>query len=163
MDAKQYAEAFARKDPAFIGRPPPAELIRDLYEQELMVPEMIGMKDKWQPGEKAHFEYHCYEGHDSADAELWYHSHQVVTVLRPEVVSPHPTFLIRRETGETDSYIVCFEDGLEYAVREDELRTSPAYFYRPAPPPRPAPDVQPDPAQDLPVDQDVEEEDTPAP
>ena len=38
-------------------------------------------RELWTPNDIAHFEYHCNRAHDSADADLWYRSHQPVTVL----------------------------------------------------------------------------------
>ncbi|GAH10911.1 unnamed protein product [marine sediment metagenome] len=72
------------------------------------------------------FEYHCYEGEDSSDAELWHHTHQQVTILKQlEDVEP---------IGDGEPiklYRVKFNDGFEYDVFEDELMDSPREFYRP--------------------------------
>ena len=65
------------------------------------------------------FEYHCYEGEDSCDAELWHHTHQRVEVLS------------RFVDIECLTYRVRFADGFEYDVFADELVNSPDKFYRP--------------------------------
>ena len=67
------------------------------------------------------FEYHCYEGEDSSDAELWHHTHQQVEVLGK----------LDTDCGEPKQYQVKFSDGLEYDVFEDELVTDPSQFSRP--------------------------------
>jgi hypothetical protein len=69
------------------------------------------------------FEYHCYEGEDSSDAELWHHTHQQVIVLN-------------RESNIDEVYVgkiyrVRFPDGFEYDVCDDELLKSPSEYYRP--------------------------------
>lgn len=66
------------------------------------------------------FEYHCYEGEDSGDAELWHHTHQQVIVLNREESDP----------GEPLLYRVKFSDGFEYTVFDDELVKSPTEFMR---------------------------------
>ena len=63
------------------------------------------------------FEYHCYEGEDSSDAELWHHTHQPVTVLA--------------KVEGIRMYRVRFSDGLEYDVFDDELVASSAEYERP--------------------------------
>lgn len=67
------------------------------------------------------FEYHCYEGEDSADAKLWHHTHQEVEVVQ------------KLSENETDScmYQVRFPDGFESPIYDDELLESPAQFERP--------------------------------
>lgn len=65
------------------------------------------------------FEYHCYEGEDSNDAELWHHTHQSVTVLN-----------VIEEADEL-MYHVRFDDGFEADVFDDELVDSPEKYYRP--------------------------------
>ena len=100
-------------------------------------PAMWGVREYWEPGSTAWFEYHCYEGHDSADAALWYHSHQQVTVLGPaDADSWHAdlTYVERQEDGMPRCYTVQFPDGFEYTAVEDELLTLPQYFWRPDPP-----------------------------
>lgn len=70
---------------------------------------------------RRYFEYHCYEGEDSADAELWHHTHQYVHVLCQ---------LADRDV-DVQMYKVAFEDGLEYDVFGDELLAGPDEGYRP--------------------------------
>ena len=95
--------------------------------------------ESWRPGDKAHFEYHCYESPDSADAPIWYRSHQCVTVLAEEDSDGGwGTFEERRDAGTPKCYRVRFKDGLEWSVFEDELLTSPDGFVRPDPPGAPA-------------------------
>jgi len=71
------------------------------------------------------FEYHCYEGEDSCDAELWHHTHQQVIILH----------LLAQSKGDIVNhgkmYSVRFDDGFEYDVFEEELVASPKDFYRP--------------------------------
>lgn len=72
---------------------------------------------------RRYFEYHCYEGEDSNDAELWHHTHQQVTVLNKK------TDVDEGKVGRM--YRVRFTDGLEYDVCDDELVKSPSDYYRP--------------------------------
>jgi hypothetical protein len=97
-------------------------------------------KEAWQPGDVAHFEYHCNESADSAHAEWWYRSHQQVTVLGEADHDgwPGSTFIERSNAGQPKVYDIRWSDGFEGAVFEDELLTSPAGFERPAPPAPPA-------------------------
>lgn len=69
------------------------------------------------------FEYHCYEGEDSSDAELWHHTHQLVTILK------RVTNIDETDVGKM--YRVRFDDGFEYDVCDDELVKSPEEYYRP--------------------------------
>ena len=69
------------------------------------------------------FEYHCYEGEDSSDAELWHHTHQPVTVLAKVGAGV--------EFGGIRMYRVRFSDGFEYDVFDDELVASSAEYERP--------------------------------
>ena len=69
------------------------------------------------------FEYHCYEGEDSADAELWHHTHQQVKILHKE---PN---IDEFETGRI--YQVRFQDGFESVVFNDELMGNLSEYYRP--------------------------------
>lgn len=66
------------------------------------------------------FEYHCYEGEDSGDAELWHHTHQQVIILNRE----------KSDLGEPRLYRAKFHDGFEYTVFNDELVKSPDEFLR---------------------------------
>ncbi len=71
--------------------------------------------------ERRYFEYHCYEGEDSSDAEAWHHTHQQVEVLHK----------LKDNDPELTLYRVRFADGLEYDAFDDELVKSPADYYRP--------------------------------
>jgi hypothetical protein len=71
------------------------------------------------------FEYHCYEGEDSCDAELWHHTHQQVKIIKR---------LLPDEVDEADvgrMYRVRFTDGFEYDIFDDELIKDPSRFQRP--------------------------------
>ncbi len=81
------------------------------------------MSDMRLANGRRYFEYHCYEGEDSADAILWHHTHQQV-----EVVSKYAD-MDEYETGRL--YKVRFTDGLEYDVWNDELMRSQQDYYRP--------------------------------
>lgn len=92
-------------------------------------------KESWQAGERAWFEYHCNEAHDSDHAEWWYRSHQQVTVVGDADHDGHwGTMLERADGGTPKLYNVRWDDGFEGAVFEDELLTDPAAFERPEPP-----------------------------
>ena len=96
--------------------------------------------EAWQPGDTAWFEYHCNESPDSADAEVWYRSHQQITVLGEADHDgwPGSTFIERSEAGQPKVYRVRWADGFEYSVFEDELVNDRAAFERPDPPERSA-------------------------
>lgn len=85
------------------------------------------------------FEYHCYEGHDSADAEVWYHSHQKCVVIGFADCDPaaFTTSEERNDAGHSLLYRARFEDGLVWDVFEDELLDSQSEFRREAPPKKP--------------------------
>jgi hypothetical protein len=85
-------------------------------------------------GKKFWFEYHCYEGHDSCDAEIWYRSHQKVKVLSISELGVGDTKYERLMEGQPRVYKVRFKDGLEWDVFEDELMESRTEFSRPEPP-----------------------------
>ena len=87
-------------------------------------------------GARYWFEYHCWESHDSGDADVWYHSHQQCTVLSFADCNPpaFTGFVERGEAGASLLYRVRFDDGLEWDVFEDELMTSRDHFERPDPP-----------------------------
>lgn len=87
-------------------------------------------------GDVVWFEYHCWENENSADAELWKHSHRMVTILG---VAPNdgmgiPTLQERIECGQLIGYTVRFADGYQHTAMEDELLDSTTQFERPAPP-----------------------------
>jgi len=85
-------------------------------------------------GGKYLFEYHCYEGHDSSDAQLWYHSHQPVIVLSMEEKGEGIDETERAYNGAPAVYKVKFEDDFVGVVLEDELVNSAKDFFRPDPP-----------------------------
>lgn len=92
-----------------------------------------GMKDRWEPGEPAQFQYSMGGSHDSGFAELWYRSQQPVTVLR--MVKDCDGYGLRNLTMAHRSdacmplgYIVRFADGYEGHATEDELLVSTAHF-----------------------------------
>lgn len=95
-----------------------------------------GLKERWAAGETAHFEYHCWRSHDSADAELWYHDHQEVVVLGVAdrdgdgmaAIDAGLSIDARIDAGTQVVYRVRFADGHEHDVFEDELFTSPTFF-----------------------------------
>lgn len=96
-----------------------------------------GAREQWAPGDVAHFEYRCTESHDSADAHLWYRSHQVVTVVCEDPESDAwegSTYDERSEAGTPKVYNVRFSDGFVGTVWEDELLVRSEFFYRPDPP-----------------------------
>jgi len=94
-----------------------------------------GWKDEWKPGETANYEYHCYEGHDSSDAHLWYRSHQPVTVVSIEESDESgDTMEERTDSGQVRVYRIRFADGFEATAWEDELLTDPQHWSRPDPP-----------------------------
>lgn len=80
------------------------------------------------------FEYHCWESSQSSDAELWYRSHQRVTVLRIVEPGVGRTFMERCEAGNPRVFRIRFEDGFEGDAFEDELVRSRKEFCRPSPP-----------------------------
>lgn len=87
-------------------------------------------------GARRLFEYHCLESDESCDAQLWYRSHQPVTVVRMipgDAVLEWPK-LKRLEEGQLVTYRVKFDDGQEFDVFEDEVLGSSAEFTRPSPP-----------------------------
>ena len=88
----------------------------------------------FKPGDSCWFEYHCYEGHDSCDAKMWYHSHQKVEVLRLVHKGEGETPKKRGYNGDPAVYKVRFSDGFEYDAFEDELTRSQKAFFRPDPP-----------------------------
>lgn len=94
-------------------------------------------KERWNPGETAHYEYHCLESPESSDAHLWYRSHQPVTVLHRNEGEPEAEHMTKEERGEEGipwTYRVRFRDGHEGDAWEDELMTHPRHWYRPDPP-----------------------------
>jgi GNAT superfamily N-acetyltransferase len=87
-----------------------------------------GNKNQWHSGEAAFFEYHCNRAHDSGDAEVWYRSHQPVTILKTVHVGVGRTFSSRGNNGEPKIYKVKWNDGFEHDVFEDELFSDSSYW-----------------------------------
>lgn len=87
------------------------------------------LKNAWRRGETAYYEYHCLQSHDSADAQLWYRSHQAVTVIA--IVEPGygRTATARLNNGEPRIYQIRFADGHIGDAFEDELLTDPRHFH----------------------------------
>jgi hypothetical protein len=87
-------------------------------------------------GQRLWFEYHCWESHESADAELWYHSHQECVVLG--LVDCDGQDIYSQEERYygacTLTYRVRFDDGQEFDAVEDELLDSRDEFTRVDPP-----------------------------
>ncbi len=94
---------------------------------EITSPRQTKLKNIWKPNETAYYEYHCYQGHDSADAQLWYRSHQPVVVLGISERGYGNTAIARTNNGEPRIYQVQFKDGHVGDVFEDELFTDPRY------------------------------------
>ena len=80
------------------------------------------------------FEYHCEESHQSADAKLWYHSHQRCKVLSRIEPGGGRDEVERGEAGHCAIYRVRFQDAQEFDACEDELLDSPTDYCRPHPP-----------------------------
>jgi hypothetical protein len=89
-----------------------------------------------EPGTIVWFEYHCWEDHNSADAELWYHSHQQATVGECENAEEfgHMTQEERIEAACPLAYKIKFADGFTHTGIEDELVDSREEFYCSDPP-----------------------------
>jgi hypothetical protein len=86
-------------------------------------------------GSQYWFEYHCWESDESADAPLWRHSHQRVTVIAElESDGQGLTAEERAEAGVPLAFRARWADGFEWCVLDDELLESPSEFYRPDPP-----------------------------
>jgi len=82
------------------------------------------MNDKRLARGRRWFEYHCYEGEDSDDAELWHHTHQEIVIVR-NLSDEEVDFELR------PMYRIRFSDGLEYDCFNDELLHSPREYERP--------------------------------
>jgi hypothetical protein len=89
-----------------------------------------------KPGDRVYFEYHCYESPESSDAELWFRSHQRVTVLKLTERGGGDTKRERCANGEPAAYDVKFADGFIGTAVEDELVDSKKQFFRPDSPRR---------------------------
>lgn len=70
---------------------------------------------------RAWFEYHCWESEESADAELWHHTHQQVEILR--ILTP--------DESDYEMYEVRFADGFTAHADWDELYNTKKKFWRP--------------------------------
>lgn len=89
-----------------------------------------------------YFEYHCWESGKSADAHLWYRSHQQVYVIGYDENSDNyapdcpetETFEKRCENGCQNMYSVRFSDGYVGTVFEDELMETEDYYCSENPP-----------------------------
>lgn len=96
----------------------------------------VTINDLARIGGRYWFEYHCNESHQSSDARVWYHSHQMCVVLKL-AASDDPAFTDFEERADNANqllYRVQFDDGLEWSVFEDELMDSRDHFCRPDPP-----------------------------
>lgn len=89
-----------------------------------------------KPGAVRWFEYHCNESDNSADAELWHRSHQLVTVGALTSEDFGGTFKARCENGTPRVYAIRFSDGFEGEAFEDELLTWRKGYCRSDPPKR---------------------------
>jgi hypothetical protein len=96
------------------------------------------MKDLIANNSEKFFEYHCWESHQSSDAELWYRSQQKVMVLNVTNYEPNlhdnTSFADRGEMGHQLVYKIKFADSYEGDAFEDELLNSESGYQRPAPP-----------------------------
>lgn len=89
-----------------------------------------------KPGRYYWFEYHCYEGRDSSDAELWYRSHSRIMVLSIVEEGCGIDEKERGKNGQPAVFKIKFEDGFIYDAFEDEIVSSKNQFFRPDPPKR---------------------------
>jgi hypothetical protein len=90
-------------------------------------------KDRWSPGETAHFEYHCLMDPSSSDYNLWQRTQQPVKVLGlhpggDDFSKDLPTFQERGNEGVPLTYKVQFGDGHKADAMEDELLTHPKHY-----------------------------------
>jgi len=95
-----------------------------------IIREEMDKSDEDVIGKELWFEYHCWESPESCDAELWYRSHQKVTVLNRGIDDND------EYSEEPKVYDVIFKDGFKGTVFADELMNQPQKFYRPNPPNR---------------------------
>jgi 2'-5' RNA ligase len=108
----------------------PAGKVEELFDDQVV--SAAYKKHRHEPivGKTYWFEYHCWESEESADAELWHHTHQKVLVYG-------------RGDGDYDECPVCgefpcwnswkirFPDGYEHTAAPDELLKSRSEFERP--------------------------------
>lgn len=85
-------------------------------------------------GKKMWFEYHCWEDPKSTDADLWYHSHQQVDVLKMVEAGCSDNIDERYEAACLRYYKVRFKDGFTSSAGEDELYDDKSEWCRPDPP-----------------------------
>ena len=91
-------------------------------------------EDKIRVGKQYWFEYHCWESEESADAELWHHSHQKCLVTGIDTEYKDMTEKERYEAAMLNHYKIKFADGFESSAGEDELSSTKKDWYRPDPP-----------------------------
>ncbi len=72
----------------------------------------------YKPGDRALFEYHCFQSEESCDAELWHHTQQPCTIIG--YGDDDEASAIDRGGA---SYVVRFKDGFEGPAMQDELVT----------------------------------------
>jgi hypothetical protein len=96
----------------------------------------IQLENLRKPQSKCWFEYHGNESHTSEHAQIWYRSHQKVTILKlqPNDGEDIITQLERFALGHQLIYKVSWEDGFTHDVFEDELLDNKNEFCRPNPP-----------------------------
>ena len=89
-------------------------------------------------GETYWFEYHCWEDEDSADAELWHHTHQQVVVtgrgdgdMDECVLCPYDEDTMGSSGEVWNSWKIRFRDGYTHTAAPDELMKDPGEFSRP--------------------------------
>lgn len=85
-------------------------------------------------GRQYWFEYHCNEADDSADADLWYHSHRRVLVIKLEAGGFGDNEVERADEGQPAVFNIVFRDGFKGSAFEDELLDTRKEFCRPDPP-----------------------------
>lgn len=90
-------------------------------------------KDCWNPGDIAHFEYHCSRTPESGDFYLWKRTQRPVTVEgiadgSEDFTAELPTANERIDEGVPLVYKIKFEDGTHGTAFEDELLNHPKFF-----------------------------------
>lgn len=111
-----------------------------ILEDELKVHDFaeigsLRIEDLRQIGKRYWFEYHCFESEQSADADIWYHSHQEIEVLG--LAQTDVLYTTKRERLENACplvYNALFGDEFKCDVFEDEILNSKDEFERPDPP-----------------------------
>ena len=82
-------------------------------------------------GKEFWFEYHCFESPLSVDAEIWYHTHQIVNVISISENGGGEDMNDRLRNGEPRVYKIKFKDGFTCDAFEDELLNSQKEYSRP--------------------------------